>query len=62
MIWSLGRGRFRVKGDVLEIGPAYEDRIIRVEFFGDEIDAIRYVDPVTGATLQSPGGGEHLPR
>lgn len=32
---------------------AYEDRIIRVEFFGDEIDAIRYVDPVTGATLQS---------
>jgi excinuclease ABC subunit B len=50
---ELGRGNFRVKGDVLEIGPAYEDRIIRVEFFGDEIDAIRYVDPVTGATLQS---------
>ncbi|NJN49613.1 MAG: excinuclease ABC subunit UvrB, partial [Alkalinema sp. RL_2_19] len=50
---DIGRGRFRVKGDVLEIGPAYEDRIIRVEFFGDEIDAIRYVDPVTGATLQS---------
>ncbi|MBW4537964.1 MAG: excinuclease ABC subunit UvrB [Myxacorys chilensis ATA2-1-KO14] len=50
---DLGRGKFRVKGDVLEIGPAYEDRIIRVEFFGDEIDAIRYVDPVTGATLQS---------
>jgi len=50
---ELGRGRFRVKGDVLEIGPAYEDRIIRVEFFGDEIDAIRYVDPVTGATLKS---------
>jgi excinuclease ABC subunit B len=50
---ELGRGRFRVKGDVLEIGPAYEDRIIRVEFFGDEIDAIRYVDPVSGAILQS---------
>ncbi len=50
---DLGRGRFRVKGDVLEIGPAYEDRIVRVEFFGDEIDAIRYVDPVTGSTLQS---------
>ncbi|KGF71635.1 excinuclease ABC subunit B [Neosynechococcus sphagnicola sy1] len=50
---DLGRGRFRVKGDVLEIGPAYEDRIVRVEFFGDEIDAIRYIDPVTGATLQS---------
>lgn len=53
---DLGRGRFRVKGDVLEIGPAYEDRIIRVEFFGDEIDAIRYVDPVTGETLQSLQG------
>jgi excinuclease ABC subunit B len=50
---DLGRGKFRVKGDVLEIGPAYEDRIIRIEFFGDEIDAIRYVDPITGETLQS---------
>ncbi len=50
---ELTRGRFRLKGDVLEIGPAYEDRIIRVEFFGDEIDAIRYVDPVTGHVLQS---------
>lgn len=50
---EMGRGRFRVKGDVVEIGPAYEDRIIRVEFFGDEIDAIRYVDPVTGSILQS---------
>lgn len=50
---ELGRGRFRVRGDVLEIGPAYEDRIIRVEFFGDEIDAIRYVDPVTGEILKS---------
>jgi len=50
---DLGRGRFRLRGDVLEIGPAYEDRIVRVEFFGDEIDAIRYVDPVTGETLQS---------
>ena len=50
---EMGRGRFRVRGDVLEIGPAYEDRIIRVEFFGDEIDAIRYVDPITGEILQS---------
>ena len=50
---ELERGRFRVKGDVLEIVPAYEDRVIRVEFFGDEIEAIRYVDPVTGDILQS---------
>jgi excinuclease ABC subunit B len=50
---DVGRGKFRVKGDVLEIGPAYEDRLIRIEFFGDEIDAIRYIDPITGKTLQS---------
>ncbi|HYX12964.1 MAG TPA: excinuclease ABC subunit UvrB [Nostoc sp.] len=50
---EMGRGKFRVRGDVLEIGPAYEDRIIRVEFFGDEIDAIRYIDPVTGEILKS---------
>ena len=50
---QMGRGKFRVKGDILEIGPAYEDRTIRVEFFGDQIEAIRYVDPVTGEILQS---------
>jgi excinuclease ABC subunit B len=50
---EMGRGKFRVKGDVLEIGPAYEDRLIRIEFFGDQIDAIRYIDPITGTTLQS---------
>ena len=50
---EMGRGRFRLKGDVLEIVPAYEDRIIRIEFFGDEIDAIRYLDPVTGEIMQS---------
>lgn len=53
---DLQRGRFRVKGDVLEIVPAYEDRIIRVEFFGDEIDALRYVDPTTGEVLSSLQG------
>jgi excinuclease ABC subunit B len=50
---ELGRGNFRVKGDVLEIVPAYEDRIIRIEFFGDEIDSLSYVDPITGETLAS---------
>ncbi len=50
---EMGRGKFRVKGDVLEIGPAYEDRIIRIEFFGDEVEAIRYVDPLTGEILKS---------
>ena len=53
---ELTRGRFRLKGDVLEIVPAYEDRIVRVEFFGDEIDALRYVDPTTGEVLSSLEG------
>lgn len=50
---DLQRGRFRLRGDVLELVPAYEDRIIRIEFFGDEIDAIRYLDPITGQILHS---------
>ena len=50
---EISRGRFRVKGDVLEIGPAYEDRLIRIELFGEEIEAIRFVDPLTGEILES---------
>ncbi len=50
---EMSRGRFRVRGDVLEIVPAYDDRIVRVEFFGDQVEAIRYVDPVTGEILKS---------
>jgi excinuclease ABC subunit B len=50
---EIARGRFRVRGDVLEIGPAYEDRLVRVELFGDQVEAIRYVDPTTGEILQS---------
>ena len=53
---DLGRGCFRVRGDVLEINPAEGgDYLIRVEFFGDEIDRIAQVDPLNGqlhATLQ----------
>ncbi len=50
---EITRGRFRIKGDVLEIGPAYEDRLIRIELFGDEVEAVRYVDPTTGEILES---------
>ena len=50
---EISRGRFRIKGDVLEIGPAYEDRLVRIELFGEEVEAIRYVDPITGEILQS---------
>ncbi|MBL1210961.1 excinuclease ABC subunit UvrB [Geminocystis sp. GBBB08] len=49
---DLRRATFRIKGDVLEVVPAYEDRVIRVEFFGDEIEAISLLDPVTGELLQ----------
>ncbi len=50
---EISRGRFRVRGDVLEIGPAYEDRLVRIELFGDDVEAIRYVDPTSGEILQS---------
>ena len=51
--YDLSRGKFRVKGDVIEIGPAYDDRLVRIELFGDEIESIRYVDPITGEILES---------
>ena len=41
-------GAFRVRGDTVDIFPAYETKAVRVEFFGDEIDAIRELDPTTG--------------
>src|SRR4051812_43293913 len=44
----LGRGRFRVKGDVLEIQPAHSETAYRVSFFGDEVEAITHFDPLTG--------------
>jgi excinuclease ABC subunit B len=47
----LERGRFRVRGDVLEIFPSYTTDALRVEFFGDEIERIRKIHPLTGETL-----------
>ncbi len=46
--YDLSRGTFRVRGDVLELWPAYEDDAVRIEFFGDEIDKMSRIDPVTG--------------
>jgi len=48
--YDLSRGSFRVRGDVLELWPAYEDDAVRIEFFGDEIDKMQRIDPVTGRT------------
>jgi len=42
------RGKFRVRGDTLEVFPAYEEQAMRVEFFGDEVERILVMDPVTG--------------
>ncbi|HTO76296.1 MAG TPA: excinuclease ABC subunit UvrB [Thermoanaerobaculia bacterium] len=48
---DLTRGSFRVRGDVLEIQPAYEDLAVRVEFFGDEIEKITRIDPLRGSPI-----------
>jgi len=45
------RGKFRLRGDTLEIQPAYEELALRVEFFGDEIERIVQIDPLTGELL-----------
>ena len=45
------RGLFRVRGDVLDVFPAYLDSALRVEFFGDEIDCLKKIDPLTGTSF-----------
>jgi len=47
------RGNFRVRGDVVELRPAYEEEAIRVEFFGDEVEALSVTDPVTGRVIRT---------
>jgi excinuclease ABC subunit B len=49
---TLERGKFRVRGDVLEVFPAYEETAVRVELFGDEIEHISRIDPLTGEILR----------
>ncbi|MGZ7041227.1 MAG: excinuclease ABC subunit UvrB [Thermoanaerobaculia bacterium] len=51
--YDLARGTFRVRGDVLELWPAYEDDAVRIEFFGDEIEKMSRIDPITGRTGRS---------
>ena len=50
---NLTRGRFRVRGDTIEIHPAYEETVVRVEMFGDEIERMTVVDPLTGERLDT---------
>jgi len=49
---SLGRGNFRVRGDTVEIHPAYEESVLRVEMFGDTVERLTMIDPLTGETLR----------
>ena len=50
---ELKAGKFRVRGDVVDIFPAYANNPIRIEFWGDEVEAIREIDPLTGESLQT---------
>jgi len=48
---ALGRGKFRVRGDTIEIHPSYDETVLRIEMFGDTVDRITTIDPLTGETL-----------
>ncbi len=52
---SLTRGKFRLRGDTLEIFPAYDETVVRVEYFGDEVDRILRMNPVTGEVIDEMG-------
>jgi excinuclease ABC subunit B len=49
---DFARGKFRVRGDVVEVWPAYEEFAYRIELFGDEVDALAIINPITGETLR----------
>jgi excinuclease ABC subunit B len=49
---ALGRGKFRVRGDTIEVHPSYEESVLRIEMFGDTVDRISVIDPLTGETLR----------
>ncbi|SIO19762.1 Excinuclease ABC subunit B [Singulisphaera sp. GP187] len=49
---SFERGKFRVRGDVVEIWPAYEEIAFRIELFGDEIETLSVIDPLTGSVIE----------
>jgi len=49
---TLGRGNFRVRGDTIEVHPAYDETVTRLEMFGDTVERITVVDPLTGETLR----------
>src|ERR671931_936313 len=50
--YEFNRGTFRVRGDIVEVQPSYEDTAVRIELFGDEVDELVSFDPLTGKTLR----------
>jgi excinuclease ABC subunit B len=55
--YEFGRGMFRVRGDIVEVFPSYQEEPVRIEFFGDEIDRLERIDPLTG---KAEGQMQHL--
>ena len=58
---ALGRGKFRVRGDTIEVHPAYEESVLRIEMFGDTVDRLTRIDPLTGETLENMKRGVIFP-
>ena len=59
--FDLVRGKFRVRGDVVDLIPAYADHALRIEFFGDEVDKITCLEPLTGEVMSVPDSVEVYP-
>ena len=58
---NLVRGKFRVRGDTIEVHPAYDETAVRIELFGDEIERIQVVDPLTGEQVDRARRAGRLP-
>ena len=58
---NLVRGKFRVRGDTIEVHPAYDETAVRIELFGDEVEAINVVDPLTGERVDDARRARRLP-
>ena len=58
---EFNRGVFRVRGDIVEVYPSYEDQALRIELFGDEVDELVSFDPLTGKSIRASRQGRDLP-
>ena len=59
--FDFGRGTFRVRGDIVEVYPSYEEQALRIELFGDEVDGLVTFDPLTGQDAPPPRQDRGLP-